>query len=290
MILSVLERALALAFGRIGTLLAASWGYILLMAGLNLTLSGQLLPGDGFTTVSYMTEPVVAADDGALRLVAGLANILLGFAAATAYMRRILIGAKDFPFSFAPRVLKVMVKLLLLLLLGALMLVPLFALAGIITAVTAGFGIIAFIAAPFVALMLMQKLSLILPATALEDDLTLRQSWSASAGLGWAMAFAALVVGLLSVVMTLAWTWILGLLKAAFPDPAVALAISAALPLGSVGVSVWLFASLHATCYGLVRERYAERVGLTSGQTEEARTRHDAAKAIARVKSLGRRN
>ncbi|WP_106753696.1 hypothetical protein [Pannonibacter carbonis] len=176
MILSVLERALALAFGRIGTLLAASWGYILLMAGLNLALSGQLLPGDGFTTVSYMTEPVVAADDGALRLVAGLANILLGFAAATAYMRRILIGARDFPFSFAPRVLKVMVKLLLLLLLGALMLVPLFAIAGIITAVTAGFGIIAFIAAPFVALMLMQKLSLILPAAALEDDLTLRQS------------------------------------------------------------------------------------------------------------------
>lgn len=289
MILSVLERALALAFGRIGTLLAASWGYILLMAGLNLTLSGQLLPGDGFTTVSYMTEPVVAADDGALRLVAGLANILLGFAAATAYMRRILIGAKDFPFSFAPRVLKVMVKLMLLLLLGALMLVPLFALAGIITAVTAGFGIIAFIAAPFIALMLMQKLSLILPATALEDSLTLRQSWSASAGLGWAMAFAALVVGLLSVVMTLAWTWILSLLKAAFPDPSIALAISAALPLGSVGVSVWLFASLHATCYGLVRERYAERVGLTSGQTEEARTRHDAAQAIARVKSLGRR-
>lgn len=289
MILSVLERALALAFGRIGTLLAASWGYILLMAGLNLALSGQLLPGDGFTTVSYMTEPVVAADDGALRLVAGLANILLGFAAATAYMRRILIGAKDFPFSFAPRVLKVMVKLLLLLLLGALMLVPLFAIAGIITAVTAGFGIIAFIAAPFVALMLMQKLSLILPAAALEDDLTLRQSWSASAGLGWAMAFAALVVGLLSVIMTLAWTWILSLLKAAFPDPAVALAISAALPLGSVGVSVWLFASLHATCYGLVRERYAERVGLTSSQTEEARTRHDAAEAIARVKSLGRR-
>jgi hypothetical protein len=259
------------------------------MAGLNLALSGQLLPGDGFTTVSYMTEPVVAADDGALRLVAGLANILLGFAAATAYMRRILIGARDFPFSFAPRVLKVMVKLLLLLLLGALMLVPLFAIAGIITAVTAGFGIIAFIAAPFIALMLMQKLSLILPAAALEDDLTLRQSWSASAGLGWAMAFAALVVGLLSVVMTLAWTWILSLLKAAFPDPVVALAISAALPLGSVGVSVWLFASLHATCYGLVRERYAERVGLTSSQTEEARTRHDAAEAIARAKSLGRR-
>lgn len=288
MFLSVLERAIALAFGRTGTLLAASWGYILLMAGLNLALSGQLIPGDGFTTVSYMTEPVAAADDGAIRLVAGLANLLLGFAAATAYMRRILIDARDFPFSFAPRILKVMVELLLLVLIGALLLVPLLALGGAIAAVTAGFGIIALIAAPFVALMMVQKLSLILPAAALEDDLTLRQSWSASAGLGWPMAFAALVLGLLSVLMTFIWIWVLGLIKAAFPDPVVALAVSAALPLGSVGVSVWLFASLHATCYGLVRERYARRVGLSPRLSDEARARHDAARAIARVRNIGR--
>ncbi|NBN80382.1 4-hydroxy-3-methylbut-2-en-1-yl diphosphate synthase [Microvirga tunisiensis] len=288
MILSVLERALALAFGRIGTLLAASWGYILLMAGLNLALSGQFLPGDGFTTVSYLTEPVAAADDGAVRVLAGLANVLLGFAAATAYMRRILIDARDFPFSFAPRVLKVMMKLLLLLLLGGLLMIPLLAVAGAITAITAGFGIIAFLATPFVALMLVQKLSLILPAAALEDRLSLRQSWSASAGLGWPMALAALVMGLLSVVITLAWIWVLGLVKAAVPDATTALAVSAALPLGSVGVSVWLFASLHATCYGLVRERYAERVGLTPGITDAARTRHEAAAAIARVRNIGK--
>jgi hypothetical protein len=79
-------------------------------------------------------------------------------------------------------------------LIGLLSLVPLFIIAGIIAAFTAGAGLLLLFLAPFIALMVVQKISVILPAAAVDDPLTLKESWRATSGLSWAMAFAALAM------------------------------------------------------------------------------------------------
>ena len=99
MFLTLLERSWSLAQHNIGTLFKTGWAYILVLIAVNVTIGAALSPTAGFSTVSYMTEPVAAADEGGLRLLAVLANALLGFSIAIAYVRRILIDARDFPLS-----------------------------------------------------------------------------------------------------------------------------------------------------------------------------------------------
>ncbi len=283
MFITVLERSLSLAQHNIGTLLRTGWAYILLLLALNFAIGTSLMPESGFKTVSYMTEPVAAADEGALRALAGLANLLVGFSIAIAYVRRILIGARDFPVTFGGRTVRVIVNQIVLSLIGMVSLVPLFIIAGIIAALTAGVGLLLLVLAPFIALMVVQKFSVVLPAAAVDDPLTLKESWRATSGLGWAMAFAALVMSLLAAFLVGMWALALGVGDGLMPASAIWPQVrSAIFPMGTMLILVWVFASLHATFYGLVRERYADRLGLRREDLAEVDTRRTEARAKAR--------
>lgn len=295
MFITVLERSLSLAKHNIGTLFRTGWAYILLLVALNFAIGSSLMPESGFKTVSYMTEPVAAVDEGALRALAGLANLLVGFSIGIAYVRRILIGARDFPIFFGRRTVRVIFNQVVLSLIGLLSLVPLFIIAGIIAAFTAGVGLLLLFLAPFIALMVVQKISVILPAAAVDDPLTLKESWQATSGLSWAMAFAALAMSLLAGFLVGAWALLLGvsdgLLPASQAWPQIR---SAIFPMGTMLILVWVFASLHATFYGLIRKRYADRLGLSQrdfAQADQDRTeaRAKARKALHGVRQLRRR-
>lgn len=295
MFLTVLERSLSLAQHNIGTLFRTGWAYILLLAALNFAIGASLMPEAGFKTVSYMTEPVAAADEGALRALAGLANMLIGFSIAIAYVRRILIGAQDFPVAFGMRTLRVIVYQIVLSLIGLLSLIPLVIIASVIAALTAGFGLLLLVLAPFVALMVVQKFSVVLPAAAVDDPLSLKESWHATKGLGWAMAFAALVMSLLAGALVGIWALLLWVSDGLLPASLIWQQIrSAVFPMGTMLIFVWVFASLHGTFYGLIRERFAERLGLrhqdlakAEASRSEARTR--AQKALAGARRMKRR-
>ncbi|MEM5583579.1 MULTISPECIES: 4-hydroxy-3-methylbut-2-en-1-yl diphosphate synthase [unclassified Roseibium] len=283
MFITVLERSLSLAQHNIGTLLRTGWAYILLLLALNFAIGTSLMPESGFKTVSYMTEPVAAADEGALRALAGLANLLVGFSIAIAYVRRILIGARDFPVAFGGRTVRVIVNQIVLSLIGMVSLIPLFIIAGIIAALTAGVGLLLLVLAPFIALMVVQKFSVVLPAAAVDDPLTLKESWRATSGLGWAMAFAALVMSLLAAFLVGMWALALGVGDGLLPASAIWPQVrSAIFPMGTMLILVWVFASLHATFYGLVRERYADRLGLRREDLAKVDSRRTEARAKAR--------
>jgi hypothetical protein len=287
--LTLLERTWSLAQHNIGTLARTGWAYILVLLAVNFAIGAALSPTAGFSTVSYMTEPVAAADEGGLRLLAVLANALFGFSIAIAYVRRLLIDTHDFPLSFGKRTVNVILNQILLSLIGMAALVPLIIIALLLAAVTGGIGLFFLFAAPFVALMLVQKFSVILPAAAVDDPLTLKESWRATSGLGWAMAFSALVMSLLAGCLIGLWMLALQAFNAVLPADPVMLQIRSALfPTGLTLIGVWIFASLHATFYGLIRERFATRLGLTKKdyETVDARRVHAREKALERVRHI----
>ncbi|MTI43278.1 hypothetical protein JM93_03753 [Roseibium hamelinense] len=294
MFFTVLERSVSLAQHNIGTLFRTGWAYILLLVALNFAIGSALAPNAGFSTVSYMTEPVTAPDQGALRLLALLANVLIGFSIAIAYVRKLLIGAQDFPVTISSRTFKVIINQIVLSLIGIAALIPLVIVSLLIAAVTGGLGVIILFAAPFVSLMVVQRFSVVLPAAAVDDPLTLKESWRATSGLGWAMAFSALIMSLLALCLVGIWALVLtafgGLLPA---DPILQQIRSAAFPMGTMLISVWVFASLHATFYGLIRERFAEKVGLRQRDMEAAAQSRDlarekAARVLSRVNKMGK--
>lgn len=283
MFFTALERSLSLAQHHLGTLLKTGWAYIFLLVALNFAIGTSLMPESGFKTVSYMTEPVAAVDEGALRALAAIANLLIGFSIAIAYVRRILIDSRDFPLSFGTRLLHVIFDMIVLFLIGALSLIPLVIVALLLAAVTAGFGLLLLFLAPFVALMVVQKFSVVLPAAAVDDPLSFRESWRATAGLGWAMAFAALVMSLLAGALIGVWTLLLWISDGLLPASLLWAQIrSAVFPMGTMLILVWAFASLHATFYGLIRERFAERLGLRHQDLSRVEEKRDAARAKAR--------
>ncbi|GAB2208206.1 hypothetical protein ROS1_50230 [Roseibium sp. ROS1] len=283
MFFTVLERSLSLAQHNFGTLLKTGWAYILLLVALNFAIGGSLMPESGFKTVSYMTEPVAAADEGALRALAAIANLLVGFSIAIAYVRRILIDARDFPVTFGARNIRVILNQIVLSLIGALSLIPLVIVSLLLAAVTAGIGLLLLFLAPFVALMVVQRFSVVLPASAVDDPLTLKESWRATSGLGWAMAFAALVMSLLAGFLVGIWAVVLGVSDGLMPASVLWQQIrSAIFPMGTMLILVWAFASLHATFYGLIRERFAAQLGLRQEDLSKVEETRDAARARAR--------
>ncbi|WJS03330.1 4-hydroxy-3-methylbut-2-en-1-yl diphosphate synthase [Roseibium aggregatum] len=283
MFFTVLERSLSLAQHNFGTLLKTGWAYILLLVALNFAIGGSLMPESGFKTVSYMTEPVAAADEGALRALAAIANLLVGFSIAIAYVRRILIDARDFPVTFGARNIRVIHNQIVLSLIGALSLIPLVIVSLLLAAVTAGIGLLLLFLAPFVALMVVQRFSVVLPASAVDDPLTLKESWRATSGLGWAMAFAALVMSLLAGFLVGIWAVVLGVSDGLMPASVLWQQIrSAIFPMGTMLILVWAFASLHATFYGLIRERFAAQLGLRQEDLSKVEETRDAARARAR--------
>lgn len=283
MFFTVLERSLSLAQHNFGTLLKTGWAYILLLVALNFAIGGSLMPESGFKTVSYMTEPVAAADEGALRALAAIANLLVGFSIAIAYVRRILIDARDFPVTFGARNIRVILNQIVLSLIGALSLIPLVIVSLLLAAVTAGIGLLLLFLAPFIALMVVQRFSVVLPASAVDDPLTLKESWRATSGLGWAMAFAALVMSLLAGFLVGIWAVVLGVSDGLMPASVLWQQIrSAVFPMGTMLILVWAFASLHATFYGLIRERFAAQLGLRQEDLSKVEETRDAAKARAR--------
>lgn len=294
MFITVLERSVSLAQHNIGTLFKTGWAYILLLLALNFAIGSSLMPESGFSTVSYMTEPVAKADEGALRTLAALANLLVGFSIAIAYVRRILIGARDFPVTIGRRTLRVIYYQIVLGLIGFLSLVPLMIVSSILAALTAGFGLLLMFLAPFIALMVVQKLSVVLPAAAVDDPLTLRESWRATSGFGWAMAFSALVMSLLAALLIFVWGFVLSMSDGLLPASDLWLQIrSAIFPMGTMLIFVWVFASLHATFYGLIRERFAEELGLKKEdfvQVDAQRqvVRERATRALAGAKRMKR--
>ncbi len=283
MFFTVLERSLSLAQHNFGTLLKTGWAYILLLVALNFAIGGSLMPESGFKTVSYMTEPVAAADEGALRALGAIANLLVGFSIAIAYVRRILIDARDFPVTFRARNIRVILNQIVLSLIGALSLIPLVIVSLLLAAVTAGIGLLLLFLAPFLALMVVQRFSVVLPASAVDDPLTLKESWRATSGLGWAMAFAALVMSLLAGFLVGIWAVVLGVSDGLMPASVLWQQIrSAIFPMGTMLILVWAFASLHATFYGLIRERFAAQLGLRQEDLSKVEETRDAARARAR--------
>ncbi|MCV0428965.1 MAG: 4-hydroxy-3-methylbut-2-en-1-yl diphosphate synthase [Roseibium sp.] len=295
MFITVLERSLSLAQHHIGTLLKTGWAYILVLVALNFVIGASMMPESGFTTVSYMTEPVAAPDEGALRALAAIANLIVGFGIGIAYVRRILIDARDFPVFFGRRTVRVIINQVVLSLIGALSLVPLVIVSLLLAAMTAGFGLLLLFLAPFIALMVVQKFSVVLPAAAVDDPLTLKESWRATAGLGWPMAFSALVMSLLAGFLVFVWGFLLSVSDGLMPANELWQQIrSAIFPMGTMLILVWIFASLHATFYGLIRERFAAKLGLRAedySKAEEQRTvaRDRARKALAGAQRMKRR-
>ncbi|WP_415715083.1 4-hydroxy-3-methylbut-2-en-1-yl diphosphate synthase [Roseibium sp.] len=295
MFITVLERSLSLAQHNVGTLLKAGWAYILVLVAINFAIGSTLMPAGGFTTVSYMTEPVAAPDEGALRALAGIANLVVGFGIAIAYVRRILIDARDFPIVFGARTVRVLVNQIVLGLIGALSLIPLVIVSLLLASFTAGLGLVLLFLAPFIALMVVQKFSVVLPAAAVDDPLTFKESWKATSGLGWPMSFSALVMSLLAGALIGIWAVLLSVSDGLFPANDLWQQIrSAIFPMGTMLILVWVFASLHATFYGLIRERFAAKLGLREEdylQAEEKRalSRDRARKALAGVERMKRR-
>lgn len=286
MFITVLERALSLAQHNVATLFKTGWAYILVLVALNFAIGSSLMPDGGFKTISYMTEPVETVDEGALRALAGFANLLVGFSIAIAYVRRILIDARDFPLYVGARTFKVIVNQIVLNLIAMLSLIPLGIFASVLALITGGFGALAFLAAPFIALMVMQKFSLVLPAAAVDDPLTFKESWRATNGLGWAMAFAALVMSLLAAVLVGAWGLLLGITESLLSAGVAWQQIrSAVFPMGTMLLIVWVFSSLHATFYGMIRERFATRIGLRAEDLQQVEASREAAEAKHRTKA-----
>lgn len=108
------------------------------------------------------------------------------------------------------------------------------------------------------------------------------------------MAFAALVMTLLVGVLIGVWVLALsvsdGLLSTSALWPQIR---SAIFPMGTMLIFVWGFANLNTTFYGLIRERFAERLGLSGDilkKVEACQTsaRDKANRALSTVKRMKR--
>ncbi|NRG17027.1 hypothetical protein HPQ64_04945 [Rhizobiales bacterium] len=145
--------------------------------------------------------------------------------------------------------------------------------------------LLAVVATPFLALMMVLKLSLILPAAAVDDDLSLGESWRATRGLGLALVLAGTVAILACGLATGAWALLLFIADAFIPQGGMAAQLRSALfPMGTMAIVTWIFASLHATIYALVRERFAEEVGFSADDVK----RSQALRTIATAHHMSR--
>jgi len=285
---AIAERSTALGLHHTGTLVRSGWAYMALLLAVNFWISTVISPDAAFTTGSYMTEPLQQAEDTTgLRILALIANVLIGFSIAIAFARRILIDARDFPLTIGRRTINVIYYQILLTLIGLISLIPLGLASLLLGALTAGLGLFMFLAAPFIALMVVQRFSVILPATAVDDRLSLGDSWRATSGMGWAMAFNGLLASFLLACLIGIWALLLKGVAALTPDTTLFGQFrSAAFPFGAIILTVWVFASLHATCYGLIREKYAARLGLTRDLTLKAEAKREAARALRAARSM----
>ncbi len=281
----LLNRTWHLASAHLTTLLRVSWAYLFLLLAINIYLSGALQPATGFETGSYMTEPLEGSDIG-LRSLGLLANLLIGLSIAIAYTRRMLIDANDFSLSFGIRHVKVAGYQILLMIIGMALMIPLAIIASILGMFLGPFALIAGLAMPFVALMIVQRFSLVLPSAAIDDTMSLRDSWYATRGMGWAMAFNAAIAMLATGCLLLALFIFLELTERfLFPDPLFGQIRSGVMPMVTMLTMVWIFANLHTTCYAVAREKFAGKI-LGEHQAEQARLRYEAARALNAAKNL----
>ena len=120
------------------------------------------------------------------------------------------------------------------------------------------------------------------PPRAVDDPLTLKESWHATSGMGWAMAFSALIMSLLAGFLIFVWGFLLSVSDGLCPASDLWQQVrSAIFPMGTMLILVWVFSSLHATFYGLIRERFAEKLGLR----EEDYLQADAQRQVARERA-----
>jgi hypothetical protein len=298
MFLIVLSRTLALARKELATLFAAGWGYMLLLVALNAAISLPLMPEAGFATGSYMVEPIAAGDEVrtvAWRGLAIVANVLAGFSIGVAYLRRVLLGRREFFLAFGARNVWVAWKLAVLGLIGALLFLPILFAALLLTPLVGPLAAILVLASPFLVILVVQRLSLVLPAIALDDDLSLGDAWRLSQGFGLALMVAAIAIWLLAAVLGFTWYFLLGVLGLVAPDTqTLAVLHSALFPMGAMVIVTWLYSSLLATSYALARERFAEKVGLELAERERAEAvrarahKQRAAAAVSSVRDLSR--
>nr|WP_319384522.1 4-hydroxy-3-methylbut-2-en-1-yl diphosphate synthase [uncultured Roseibium sp.] len=282
MFITVLVRSLSVGLSNIGTFFGAGWAYILLLLALNSSFILIYAPENGFSTGTYMSAKVDGSRQAAFALFAMFANPIGGFSIAIAYVRRILIEANDFPVVFGKRTLKFIGLVIALTVIGFGLLIPLTFFASLVAVVTAGIGSVVMIVMLFVALMVVQRFSLVLPAAAVDDPLTLAESWHATAGLGWAMAFSAPLMSLLSGVLFFVLVVLVFLGSTIVPQGKTTDAFFAMLVVfGTMLILVWAFASLQATSYGLIRERFARKLGLLA----EDFARADAQRQVARERA-----
>ena len=296
MLLTVLSRTLDLARKRFVMLFAAGWGYMVLLVALNAVISVSLSPEAGFTTGSYMMEPIDqsgddAARQAALRMLALIANLVAGFSIGVAYVRRVLLGRAEFFLAFGARNLRVAWKLVALGVLGLVFLLPLVAVSGMLIPITGPIGVFAMMASPFIALMLVQRISLVVPGAALDDEMTFKESWQLTRGIGWALAVAALALSALAGVGVALWGASISLADLVVTETGpLAHLRSALFPMGAMVIVTWLFGSLHATAYALARERFVEEAGLRQAEVAEAEARrrmdqrHAARRAVDAVR------
>lgn len=281
----ILNRTWHLASAHLTTLLRVSWAYLLLLLAINIYLSGALQPASGFETGSYMTEPLEGSDIS-LRSLGLLANLLIGLSIAIAYTRRMLIEADDFFLSFGLRHVKVAGYQLLLMIIGMALMIPLAIIASISGMLLGPLAVIVGIAMPFVALMIVQRVSLVLPSAAIDDTMSLRDSWHATQGMGWAMAFNAAIAMLATGCLILALFIVFELTERfLFPDALFGQIRSGVLPMATMLTMVWIFANLHTTCYAVAREKFAKRI-LGEQQAEQARLQYEASRALNAAKTL----
>ncbi|MEP3278844.1 MAG: 4-hydroxy-3-methylbut-2-en-1-yl diphosphate synthase [Stappiaceae bacterium] len=275
----LLKRTWYLATAHLSTLLRVSWAYLLLLLAINIYLSGVLQPSGGFQTGSYMTEPLEGSDLS-LRSLGILANLIIGLSIAIAYTRRLLIDAQDFFVSFGIRHIKVAGLQILLAIMGLALMFPLGIIALFSGMFLGPFAIFIGLAMPFVALMIIQRFSLVLPAAAIDDTMSLRDSWHATQGMGWAMAFNAAIAMLAAGCMVVALFVFFELAERfLFPDALFAQFRSAILPMATMLTMVWIFANIHTTCYAIAREKFANKI-LGARQAEQARLQYEATRAL----------
>lgn len=181
--------------------------------------------------------------------------------------------------------IKIALKLGLLGVLYGALLVPLGFASLLLGAVMGPFAFLAVIAAPFMALMMVLKFSLILPAASVDDDLSLGESWRAARGLGLALVLAGTVAILACGLAMGGWALLLFIADAFIAKGGMAARLRSALfPMGTMVIVTWIFASLHATIYALVRERFAKEAGFSTDDVK----RSQALKAIATAHRMSR--
>ena len=95
-------------------------------------------------------------------------------------------------------------------------------------------------------------------------------------------------MSLLGGLLVLVWGFLLSVSDGLLPSSDLWQQIrSAIFPMGTMLILVWVFASLHATFYGLIRERYAEKLGLRREDFAKADAQRQAARARAQKALAG---